>query len=194
LQYKIKILILIIFLSLKCDITKEKEKLEYEKIKYSIDDNFIENKQNGIFKIIEPLWWSVSIYDGESKYFSDLRMYSIEQRYIFAITWYTSEVNNGGHGQFYDNSTGIVAEDALEGFKKIGLIKNYEILKESMQRIGGKVFKDRQKRQEQLEKYQPDFEDLDNKFYNTNPEEKMMEYIKENKRKFHFQGIVSTPK
>ena len=63
-----------------------------------------------------------------------------------------------------------------------------------MNRIGGNVFKDREKRQGQLEKYLPDFEDLDTKFYKTNPDKKINKFIRENKRKFHFQGVVSIPK
>lgn len=173
---------------------RDKEEDENDEKLYSIDENFIENQQNGIFEIIEPLWWSVSIYDSEEKYYSDLEKFTVEQKYIFAIVWYSSEVNNGGHTQFYDNSTGIVAQDALEGYKRIGLIDNYKILKESIARMGGKVFKDREKRQKQLEKHNPDFEDLDRKFYKIDSDKKILQFIKKNKEKFHFHGIISTPK
>ena len=46
--------------------------------------------------------------------------FSLPQRYVFAIQWHIGEVNNGGHYQFYDNSTGIVWEDSLKGFEVIG--------------------------------------------------------------------------
>jgi hypothetical protein len=64
-------------------------------------------------RVIDPLWWSVSIHDGPKKYEADLGHFSYPQRYIFAIQWYVAEVNNGGHNQFFFNSTGIVWKDAL---------------------------------------------------------------------------------
>ena len=160
---------------------------------FEIDESFITNSKNGSYEIIEPLWWSVSIYDGEDKYNADLSEFSIEQRYIFAITWYIAEVNNGGHDQLYFNSTGIVTEDALNGFKELGLTVNYNILKESFDLMEGLPSKDREKRQEQLEKLEPIFDDLDNRFYDTACEQTLMDYIIRNSSKFYFSGTVEIP-
>ncbi len=144
--------------------------------------------------IIEPLWWSVSIYDGEKQYMSDLQAFSLPQRYVFAIQWYTGEVNNGGHNQFYYNSTGIVWQDALKGFQEIGHKRAYEILKASIERIGSFPSMDRPIRQEQLEKSNADFNDLDNEFYElTDLDESIMAYINCHKDDFFFNGIVEKP-
>lgn len=66
--------------------------------------------------VIAPLWWTVNIYDSKDEYEKDLEPYSFHQRSVLAIMWYMGEVNNGGHYQFYTNSTGIVWEDAMDGF------------------------------------------------------------------------------
>ncbi len=55
----------------------------------------------------------------------------------------------------------------MRGFKAVGLQNNYEIIKESADRLSGNPSKDGNKRQEQLDKYCPDFNDLDDKFYDS---------------------------
>jgi hypothetical protein len=148
--------------------------------------------------VIEPVWFSVSIYDGEEKYEEDLKQFTVPQRYVFAIQWYVAEVNNGGHDQFYFNSTGIVWEDALKGFEVIGVLKNVDIVKESVARMGGKPSKDRDKRNEQLEQAYGDdedgdlFGDLDDLFYKSESEmdELLNTYIKANTKDFLFSGEI----
>ena len=85
-----------------------------EEITFDIGDREIDG--DDYFAVIEPVFWSVSIYDGPEKYESDLASFSNEQRLLLAYHWYLSEVNNGGHDQFYYNSTGIVWRDALKAF------------------------------------------------------------------------------
>lgn len=168
--------------------------MEYKISKIVVDESKINS--NDVYAIIEPLWWSVSIYDGEEQYLEDLKQFSEPQKYVFAIEWYMSEVNNGGHDQFYFNSTGIVWEDALKGFKEIGLNDNYEILLESANRLGGYPNKNRMDRQDQLDKYEPEFDDLDRRLYKSeqNIEEVLLNYIRENKQYFLFKGKVKIPK
>ena len=78
-------------------------------------------EENPSFDIVEPMWGTISIYDGYQKYLQSAQTFTLEQRYLLAITWYFAEVNNGGHHQFLYNSTGIVWEDALNGFKHFGM-------------------------------------------------------------------------
>lgn len=185
-----------IFLLLSGCSTKPREnsKMNSETVKIVIDENVINT--NNVFSIIEPLWWSVSIYDGEQRYLEDLKRFTEPQRYVFAIEWYLAEVDNGGHDQFYFNSTGIVWEDALNGFIAIGLENNYLILKESAERLGGKPSKDRSVRQGQMEKHEPQFNDLDERLYESEGDigECLIKYIKENMNSFLFEGYVEKPK
>lgn len=168
--------------------------MQYEIKKYIVNDSVIES--NDDYGVIEPVWFSVSIYDGEKRYNKDLSEFSVPQRYVFAIEWYMAEVNNGGHDQFYYNSTGIVWEDAMKGFAAIGAQDNYEIIKESADRLGGNPDKDREKRQEQMDICEPDFNDLDDKYYESEAVmlNKLRQYIKDNAAAFYFDGEVRIPK
>jgi len=100
-----------------------------------IDDEVID--QGDPWAVIDPVFWTADIYDGEAEYNNSLAPFSREQRYLLAVSWYMAEVNNGGHDQFYYNSTGIVWKDALAGFRDMGLDQVVAILEESAQRMGG---------------------------------------------------------
>ena len=172
---------------------------KHKKIHMVIDEQFIKAVENqgwlDVQKIIEPLWWSVSIYDGEEKYESDLKQFTKPQRYVFAIQWYSGEVINGGHCQFYDNSTGIVWEDALIGFETIEAYRNVDIVKESANRIGGAPSKDREQRQKQMKNYDAEFNDLDKLYYESESDmiKLLNNYVLENVNDFFFSGEITVP-
>ena len=179
------------FFKRKANRYEKADQVEYETAYFDINEDFIEN--NDMYAIIEPLWWAVNYYDGEETYERDMAQFTLEQRYIFAIALYTAEVNNGGHDQFYFNSSGIVWEDAMRGFEAAGLKKNYEIIKESAERLGGYPSKNRLERQDRLEQYEPDFDDLDSRFYRSEEEDfedALLRYIRANKEKFVFKGTL----
>jgi hypothetical protein len=81
-----------------------------------VNDDTIDNGNH--HDVLDPVWWLTNIYEGEEAYNQSLADFSREQRLILAIEWYFAEVNNGGHGQFYFNSTGIVWKDAMDGCRK----------------------------------------------------------------------------
>lgn len=166
----------------------------YKKENYIVNDNLINNEKDSVGDILKPLLWNVSIYDWEDVYLRDLQEFTLEQKFVFAIHWYNCEVRNGWHEQFYYNSTWIVAQDALDGFKFLWLTQNYEILKESMDRLHSQVSKDRKKRQAQLNSIDPDFSDLDDRFYTINVDSFLLDFIKKNKNKFYFNWFIWVPK
>jgi hypothetical protein len=165
---------------------------KYTKENVVINDRYIE--LNNPWEIIAPVVQNVSIYDGLEKYLSDLTKFSKEQKYVFAITWYQSEVENGGHDQFFFNSTGIVYQDVLEGLNEIGAVDYYSIAKEAGVRMGVGLGQDLGTRRDFLETTKPDFDDLDTRFYaldKKNPLEKILkEYILDNKAEFYFKGVI----
>lgn len=165
-------------------------KSKEQPIKMIINDKVID--QNDTMNVIEPLWWNCNIYDGKDIYYSSLEGFSKEQIYVFAICWYEAEVNNGGHHQFYFNSTGIVWEEAMQGFKEIGLDEYFHIIKESVDRMEGYPIKDEWARYEQMRRLEVDFDDLDMKFYESkvNLDSALQGYIKRNRAKFYFEGLV----
>ncbi len=62
--------------------------------------------------------------------------------------------------------------------------------------MGGYPSKDRNKRQGQLDQYNPDFSDLDDRFYESEKdiETALLRYIRANKEKFVFKGTIRRPK
>jgi hypothetical protein len=111
------------------------------------------------------------------------------------MAWYDAEVNNGGHDQFFTNSTGIVWKDALEGFVAVGAVERANILKEAAKRMGGNPSFDQNERSDQIDKFRADFEDLDSKYYELKDdfEQKVNKYVKENRKDFYFKGAVTKP-
>ncbi len=146
------------------------------------------------YEIIDPVWWTANIYAGELEYLKSLALFSREQRLIFAVIWYAAEVNNGGHHQFYFNSTGIVWKDAITGFEDLGISEGSEIIAESASRLGGQPSLDHATRRQQLDHYQPDFSDLDTQFYDLEKgislDEVMQYYIFQHRSAFYFEGEV----
>jgi len=95
-------------------------------ITFTIGDREIQG--DDYFAVIEPVFLSVSIYDGPERYEEDLANFSTEQRLVLAYHWYLSEVNNGGHDQFYYNSTGIVWRDGSKRFVNLDTPKWSQLL------------------------------------------------------------------
>ena len=149
------------------------------------------------FVVIEPVFCSVSIYDGPDRYEKDLAQFSKEQRLVLAYHWYLSEANNGGHDQFYWNSTGIVWRDAVTAFAVIGLAEVAAIIQASVSRLGGSPSLDREARQEQLEQMNPDFEDLDQELFKLEEQAdfdlNVLEFIRAHRDRFFFSGVVEKP-
>ena len=166
-----------------------------ERLKFDIGDREIDGED--YFTVIEPVFWAVSIYDGPDQYERDLAKFSNEQRLVLAYHWYLSEVNNGGHDQFYYNSTGIVWRDALKAFEAIGADEVSAIIKESVSRLGGNPSFDRGERQQQFDQFNPNFEDLDNELFKLEEridfDQKVLEFIRAHREKFLFSGIVEKP-
>ena len=163
-----------------------------EEVSYEIGDREIDG--DDYFPVIEPAYWSVSIYDGPERYDDDLKRFSEEQRLVLAYHWYLSEVYNGGHEQFFYNSTGLVWADARKVFAEIGITEVVDIIDEAGSRLGGCPSLDTEERQLQLDLMNPDFQDLDNKlfaFIDAVDIDKMIKaFIRSHRDKFYFSGIV----
>ena len=90
-----------------------------EKVHFVVDDATISAGDLG--SVVHPVWWLSTIYEGPGMYEETLRQFSRPQRLVRALHLYRYEVNNGGHEQFFSNSSGVVWRDAKEGFEAIGL-------------------------------------------------------------------------
>lgn len=161
-----------------------------------------------VFNVIEPAYWTIDIYETHEHYLKTAQTFTQEMRYLNAVFWYMAEVRNGGHSQFLFNSTGIVWEDALNGFKLFGLPEHAQNLQKVVDFFEGKIPFDREKRQELLDElegcgdeddeYDEDEEEenafcetcdaCDDFLYANDPEEVLLDFVKQNVEKFVFEG------
>jgi hypothetical protein len=164
-------------------------------VRLVIDDKTIESDDPTV--VIDPVWWSVSIYDGLLAYERAMEKFTDAQRFVFAVLWYAGEVNNGGHSQFYSNSTGIVWRDAADGLAEMGLDEFHDIIRQSAKRLGGSPPFDQDEREELLDTLRPDFKDLDDRFYAADRAvdltDKLMDFIRSRRTDFYFSGNVQKP-
>ena len=93
-----------------------------------------------------PAYWTINIYSSYDDYLESAKGFTVEQRYLNAICWYFAEVNNGGHHQFFYNSTGIVWEDALAGLRLFKMDTLADNLQSVIDYFGGSVPFDREER------------------------------------------------
>ena len=117
-----------------------------------------------MWTINEPAYWTINIYGSYDDYLESAKGFTVEQRYLNAICWYFAEVNNGGHYQFFYNSTGIVWEDALAGLRLFKM----DILADNLQSVidyfGGSVPFNREERWTILKEWDDEvFDFLDGK-------------------------------
>ena len=99
-----------------------------------------------MWTINEPMYWTINIYGSYDDYLESAKPFTLEQRYLNAISWYFAEVNNGGHHQFFYNSTGIVWEDSLAGLRLFKMDTLADNLQSVIEYFGGSIPFDRAER------------------------------------------------
>ncbi len=107
-----------------------------------------------------------------------------EQILIFAVVYYASEVNNGGHSQFFFNSSGLLWKDTLTGLERIGAQPYADVLASATRLFEGSEPKfDRNERVEQLNQISSaDLNDLDDQFYDLGDDtldQLLLEFVEE---------------
>jgi hypothetical protein len=125
--------------------------------------------------LVEPIWLALnSSWDDPKKFVRKYRRVRSAAGHLYAAHWCQSEICNGGFHQFFSNTTGLLAPEALEGFRAIGMTEWAELLAEAMKHFGTPYPRDRDNREEFLakrprrprEEWDP-FYDLDERFYES---------------------------
>jgi len=169
--------------------------MQYETVQLCIDDGFIATADS--WTVIEPVFLTANIYDGPEEYERSLKPFSRYQRQLSARHWYFSEVENGGHSQFYTNSTGIVWKDALAALTTLGLSDLAEVLQDAANLLGGSPSLDHETRCQQYEEHRPKFRSVDEKCYallqSADMEHRILQLIRNQPGEFHFQGQIRRP-
>jgi hypothetical protein len=121
--------------------------------------------------LVEPVWRSLSIYAPPTEFVEQFSALPTKVRHLFAAHWCQSEVRNGGFHQFFSNSTGVLAPEALAAFRAMGLTEWAAILEEAMRFFGEPYPRERGARLELLSRgrgpreEQDPFSRLDEQFY-----------------------------
>lgn len=87
---------------------------------------------------IEPLWNAVSFSGGWRAVSKVFKNASVGQIGLFSLDWCQKEVRNGGFRQFFENSTGMLAPEALAGFKMVGAESYAKLLDEAIRLLPGR--------------------------------------------------------
>ena len=130
---------------------------------------------------MKPHWDELSdAWGNTEEYLRKLSLRPIAVRYLYSVHWCDAELRNGGFQQFFWNTTGIVAPEAVEGFRAIGAPELAEIVEEAMGRLSPTYSRDRTERQRLLDSLRSDphvseesddyfddesFADLDSRYY-----------------------------
>jgi hypothetical protein len=88
------------------------------------------------WKKVQPIWKSVSIYDGGEAFLAQFYKLSEVQRNLFAAHWCQSEVCNGGFHQFFANPTGVLAPEAAVAFDALELPAGAALIRRAMDFFG----------------------------------------------------------
>jgi hypothetical protein len=126
------------------------------------------------WSLVEPVWEPLNrSWESRPEEFSrQLRAVPPAVGHLYAGHWCQSEVCNGGFHQFFHNSTGVLAPEALEGFRAVGLAKCTWALADAMAFFGSTYPRERAERIERLasrrgrrrQEWDP-FYKLDGRFY-----------------------------
>lgn len=75
------------------------------------------------WSLIEPYWLPLNeAWDLDADSFVvELNKAPLRIQHLYCGHWCQSEVTNGGLYQFFSNTTGLLAPEALFGFREIGL-------------------------------------------------------------------------
>lgn len=104
----------------------------------------------GYWDLVEPYWETINIYDGPSVFNATFAEAPLAAGLLCAAHWCDSEVCNGGFRQFFENSTGVLAPEALRGFEAIGQEKIAGLVRQAIELLGPWYPRDRTERTQKL--------------------------------------------
>jgi len=126
-----------------------------------------ESNENLAWEVVSVMWEHANFYEDEATYRQSIAPATPGQLAVYACGWYLSEVYNGGHDQFFFNSTGMVWRDALAGFRLLGATEYGTVLGQAVAQFpNSNPSLDRSERETQMEAIASDvFDGLDQRIY-----------------------------
>lgn len=120
----------------------------------------------GYWSAVEPVWDGIDIYDSPEVFRETFDSAPRASGLMFATHLCQSEIYNGGFHQFFWNSTGVLAPEAVEGFREIGQSQIAALVESAMELFGCPYPRDREERQRLLSQVpEGTLDALDEKFF-----------------------------
>jgi hypothetical protein len=113
------------------------------------------------WKTVEPVCDIINIYEGPEVFLSTFATVRPEAGLLYAAQLCQSEICNGGFTQFFFNSSGVLAPEAVEAFLAIGQPKVAACIQKAMDMLPSPYPRDRQVRQAALRDLQPNTTDTE---------------------------------
>jgi hypothetical protein len=98
-------------------------------------------------KRVAAAFSGVSIYERPEVFLGQFNQLERVVGNLLAAHWCQSEVCNGGFHQFFGNSTGVLAPEALRAFEDMGLKEWAMLLRQAMEYFGAEYPRSRETRQ-----------------------------------------------
>lgn len=159
-----------------------------------VDNAAIES--GDVDQIVAPMAWAVNFYGDLSDYEVSLQPFSQAQRDVFLVAHYIDEMENGGHNAFFFQD-GICWPETLEAFERTGLDSFAALLKQALAKFSRPPSRDYEERERQLERASPNFESLDERYYeivdNATTDATLQKYIQDHRADLLFDGQVVVP-
>ncbi len=95
---------------------------------------------------IEEAFDTVDFYEGGDAFLAGFRQYPDWIGDLLATHWLLSEFSNGGLMQFFLNSTGMLAPEAIAGFRRMGLPKPADAIGRAVAVFGAEYPREREAR------------------------------------------------
>ena len=118
------------------------------------------------WRVIAAQWDGIDIYEGPKVFASTFNKVSDGSGLLYASHFAQSEICNGGFHQFFWNSTGVLAPEAIKGFKAIGMPQIAAIVEQACSEVGNPYPRDRAERHKRLADIgKQGFDELDKRFF-----------------------------
>ena len=150
-------------------------------------------KKDLVLEVAAALDDCIQFHKGEKTLMQTIAPATEGQRAVYSSYWYHYEVCNGGHYQFFWNSTGILWNEALAGLIVVGAVKYAAILKSAISLFpNGFPSKSRKRRMTEVDKIPKEkLERFDDSLYELEKKQSLEEiltrYIKAHPGEFFIQ-------
>jgi uncharacterized protein DUF4375 len=86
-------------------------------------------------RLIEGVWNRIETYESPEVFLSTFAAVPREHGLLYAVWRCDWEICNGGFRQFFDNSAGVLAPEAVEGFIAVGQPRLADLVTQAMAKL-----------------------------------------------------------